>query len=96
MSPSGTYLTWTRKRPKVVDMNQTETLVAVAVCGLLLLLIPLVIELRSTSKRRTKFYPWPVTGHVALLDMDEWDYELATQDSDQWAAQAYAMYMEDV
>lgn len=83
-------------RPKVVDMNQAETLAAVALSGLLMLAVLLLNELRLMRKRPNKMYPWPVTGHVALLDQDEWEYELAVQDSDQWAAQAYKMYMEDV
>lgn len=83
-------------RPKVVDMNQAETLAAVALSGLLMLAVLLLNELRLMRRSPNKMYPWPVTGHVALLDQDEWEYELAVQDSDQWAEQAYKMYMEDV
>lgn len=77
-------------------MNQSETLAAVALSGLLMLLVLLLNELRLMRKRPNKFYPWPETGEVALLDQDEWEYELATQDSDQWAEQAYAMYMDEI
>lgn len=96
MSLSGTCLTTARSSPKVVDMNQSETLAAVALTGLLMLLVLVLNELRLMGKRPSRMYPWPETGHVALLEQDEYEFEYYTRDRDQWDAQAYALYMEDV
>ena len=77
-------------------MNQATAIVTVLIAVGVSLLIVVSNELRLMRKPPSKMYPWPETGTVALLDMDEYEYELAVQDRDEWDAQAYRMYMEEV